>query len=68
MSHLSDVQELCWMNHQSEGVEHRCNFAKWLLLHFPNTDTEVDPDKEYARFQQYEARNKNRTNQLLSQS
>lgn len=45
MSHLSDIQEGQVKNHSD-----RINFVKWLLLSYPNTNVEVDPDQEYTRY------------------
>lgn len=43
MSHLSDAQELVNMGLvNSKGVHNHINFAKALLLNYPNTDTDVE--------------------------
>ena len=50
MSHLSDVQELVGFQNTGNDVSLRCNFVKFLLLKFSDTNTEIDPDKEYSEF------------------
>ena len=43
MSHLSDAQELVNMGLvNSKGVHNHINFAKALLLNYPNTDVDVE--------------------------
>lgn len=43
MSHLSDAQELVNMGLISgKGVHNHINFAKALLLNYPNTDVDVE--------------------------
>jgi hypothetical protein len=58
MSHLSDAQELTGLikpnvahSVLSERINHHINFAKWLLLKFPDTNTKIDADVEYEIFQ-----------------
>lgn len=48
MSHLSDAQHLM----ESDTVEAnlRINFAKFLILKFPNTDVEINPESEWEQF------------------
>ena len=48
MSHLSDVQG---NNLPPVSLNNRINFVKYLIIKFPNTDTEIDPDKEYELYQ-----------------
>ncbi len=48
MSHLSDVQ----MGLLPDIADERLDFVKFLLLKFPNTDTEIDPDAEWQLFQE----------------
>jgi len=49
MSHLSDAQHL--MESSSVDANLRINFAKYLLLKFPNTDVEIDPESEWELFE-----------------
>lgn len=49
MSHLSDIQDVALCDSE---INHKINFAKFLLLKYPNTDTEVDADEEYSQFKQ----------------
>lgn len=43
MSHLSDAQELINMGLiNGKGVYNHINFAKALLLNYPNTDVDVE--------------------------
>jgi hypothetical protein len=46
MSHLSDVQE----NWRDTSNNTRLNFAKWLLLRYPDTSVEIDPDVQFSLF------------------
>lgn len=51
MSHLSDVQEMLGFSPHNEcELIKRINFAKWLLVKYPDTNVEIDPDAEYALF------------------
>ena len=51
MSHLSDAQELIsFENAHSLDANESINFAKFLILKYTNTDTEIDPDLEYKEF------------------
>ncbi len=50
MSVLSDVQELNGLSGQTSTLHHKVNYAKWLLINYPNTKVEVDADKVYAEF------------------
>lgn len=52
MSHLSDLQiETGFGQKEMQSmVSMRLNFIKWLVIHFPNTDVEIDPDAEYQKF------------------
>lgn len=61
MSHLSDAQELTGLikpdvSHRvlSDRINHHINFAKWLLVKFPDTNTEIDADAEYELYQKFE--------------
>ena len=45
MSHLSDIQEI-----SDQETRQKINFAKFLLLKYKNTDTEIDPNKEWSEF------------------
>lgn len=45
MSHLSDAQESL-----NKNAVMSINFAKFLLMKYPNTDVEIDPDAEWAEF------------------
>lgn len=47
-SHLSDVQELV----SNKEVRDKINFAKFLLMNYPNTSTSIDPDEEYQKFKE----------------
>lgn len=49
MSHLSDVQMFLLTD---DTANERLDFVKFLLLKFPNTDTEIDADAEWALFQE----------------
>jgi hypothetical protein len=58
MSHLSDSQELTGLikpdvSHEvlSGRINHHINFAKYLLMKYPDTNVEVDADLEYEEFQ-----------------
>lgn len=42
LSHLGDLQ--------IDGCQWRINFVKFLVMKFPNTDTEINPDEEYKEF------------------
>ena len=48
MSHLSDAQHL--MESSVIDANLRINFAKFLLLKFPNTDVEINPESEWEQF------------------
>lgn len=57
MSHLSDAQELTGLikpdvAHRvlSDRINHHINFVKWLMLKFPDTNTEIDADAEYELY------------------
>jgi len=50
MSHLSDVQESIHYKFYYEEVNAHINFAKWLLLRYPDTSVEIDADEEYEKF------------------
>ncbi len=50
MSVLSDVQELNGMNGQTSTLHLNVNYAKWLVLNYPDTNQEVDADEVYAEF------------------
>ncbi len=62
MSHLSDVQELQANTHRrleavfscegniNQQINNRINFAKFLLLKYPDTNIEVDAEEEYKLF------------------
>lgn len=50
MSYLSDVQESLTSVYFRDTNRTRINFAKWLLLKYPNTDQEIDPDVEYRLY------------------
>jgi hypothetical protein len=49
-SHLSDTQELARLEGNPIHQINRINFAKHLLLKYPDTSVMVDPDKEYSQF------------------
>lgn len=46
MSHLSDVQE--FLNNPENRK--KINFVKFLMLKYPNTDIEINPDEEWQKF------------------
>ena len=46
MSHLSDIQEMF----SSKQLNDKINFAKFLLIKYPNVSTSIDPDEEYQEF------------------
>lgn len=54
MSHLSDIQEGDYSMGEN-NVEYlrneRINFIKWLVLKYPDTRVEIDPNAEYAEFE-----------------
>lgn len=53
MSHLSDVQtSMNWESdpERAELNNTRINFAKWLILRYPDTSVEIDPDAEFELF------------------
>lgn len=47
MSHLSDINDIPFYANERS---HRINFVKYLLMKFPDTNTEIDPDFEYTEF------------------
>lgn len=49
MSHLSDAQE-CGIFQPSSKAENHINFAKFLLLKYKDTSTEIDADAEYELY------------------
>ena len=58
ISHLSDSQELAGLinldvSHEvlSGRINHNINFAKYLLMKYPDTNVEVNADLEYEEFQ-----------------
>lgn len=57
MSHLSDAQELVNMGLVNvKGVHNHINFAKALLLNYPNTDVEVEEKELNELWQQVTAK------------
>lgn len=50
MSHLSDAQALNGIPGQTARLHIHLNFAKFLILRYPNVLDKIDPDKEYADF------------------
>ncbi len=51
LSHLSDVQEMTQgISLNSNRVNLRINFVKYLILKYKNTDTEVDPEIVFEEF------------------
>lgn len=55
MSHLSDAQDGIYLGATIHSLsefscKHKINFVKFLLLKYPNTDTEVDARVEYEAF------------------
>jgi len=56
MSHLSDISVLRPYNQEmSENIQNKINFIKFLLLNFPDTNVEINPEKEYEVFQKAHA-------------
>jgi hypothetical protein len=53
MSHLSDVQEELGSVGQAivNMCNNRINFAKYIIIKYPDTNTEIDPDAEYEIYQ-----------------
>lgn len=49
MSHLSDVQDTYGMMDANEARS-KINFVKYLMMKYPNTDTEINADDEWALF------------------
>ena len=52
MSHLSDSQHLLDYENSQEEVNTRLNFAKFLIMKFPDTTKEIDAEVEYEAFQE----------------
>jgi hypothetical protein len=58
ISHLSDTQKLLHLSADTadaetfQEIQVRLNFAKWLILRYPNTDTEIDAVADFELFQQ----------------
>ena len=52
MSQLSDVQETVGDYHPTilSNNRQKLNFAKYLLMKYPDTNVEVDADLEYEEF------------------
>ncbi len=48
-SHLSDIQDVALCDSE---INHKINFAKFLLNKYPDTNTEVDADEEYKLFKE----------------
>ena len=46
MSHLSDMK----IQHDRQVMDTHCEFLKWLILKFPHTNTEIDPEEQYQLF------------------
>lgn len=49
-SHLSDAQELARLGGNPINQINRINFAKFLLMKYPDTSVNIDPDFEYQEF------------------
>lgn len=45
-SHLNDLM----MNKEDLNFKTRMNFVKYLINKFPNTEVEIDPNKEWDNF------------------
>lgn len=55
MSHLSDAQELIGFGYEEATIEanRKINFAKWLISSYrDDMVTEIDPEAEFARFEE----------------
>ena len=50
MSHLSDAQELNGVEGRTADLHIHINFAKYLIVNFPDTSVEIDADAEYEKF------------------
>jgi len=50
MSYLSDVQDSLTSVYYQDTNRNRLNFAKWLLLKYPDTSVEIDADTEFSLF------------------
>jgi len=55
MSHLSDLADITFDFSEKRD---RINFVKYLILKYPDTTFEVNPDIEYEDYQSYFNRNK----------
>lgn len=61
-SHLSDVQEGFNCTYKFEEVTERnkrINFVKWLIQKYPDLEVEIDPDKDYKEFLNFNEKRKN---------
>lgn len=50
MSNLSDAQENLFLSNKDRYINNPINFAKFLILKYSNTNTEVNPDAEFSEF------------------
>lgn len=52
MSHLSDIQEDITLDNSAQVfyITTKINFIKFLLLKYPKTDKEINPDMEWEMF------------------
>lgn len=52
MWHLSDAEKLIGFDYLGvkKEIRHQIEFAKWLLLKYPDTSVEIDADIEHDSF------------------
>ena len=53
MSHLSDIQEMVISENKPDYIVSRVNFVKFLLMKYRNTETLINPDKEFEDFKKW---------------
>ena len=54
MSHLSDIQEMVISENKPDYIVSRVNFVKFLLMKYRNTETLINPDKEFEDFKKWD--------------
>ena len=61
-SHLSDVQEgfnCAYSWEENNERNKRINFVKWLIQKYLDLEVEIDPDKDYKEFLNFNKKRKN---------
>ena len=53
MSHLSDIQEMVISENKPDYIVSSVNFVKFLLMKYRNTETLINPDKEFEDFKKW---------------